>query len=76
MDGGEDGEHGPAEQHVVEMRDHEVAVSDLLIERDRGEHHPGHASHDEAAVGDRGGRQVTLLANAEPERQGRREEHL
>ena len=40
-------EHGAADQHVVQVRDDEVGVVHLQIERHRGEHDAGQAAEDE-----------------------------
>ena len=40
-------EHGPADQHVVEVGDDEVGVVHQLVERYRGDHHPGEPADDE-----------------------------
>ena len=48
----EDREDGAAEQHVVEVRDDEVRVGDLLVERDDREHDARQAAdheHDDEA---------------------------
>ena len=52
VEAGEDREHRAAEQHVVEVRDDEVRVGHLLVERDDREHHAGQAAdheHDDEA---------------------------
>src|SRR5579875_1778727 len=41
IDPGEGGEHDGAEQHVVEVRDHEIAVGDVEVQRRAGQKHPG-----------------------------------
>ena len=47
VDRGEDREHDRAVQHVVEVRDHEVAVGDLPVERQHRDHHAGDAAEEE-----------------------------
>ena len=44
---GEDREHDAAEQRVVEVRDHEVAVVHLPVDRERGQVDPGEPADDE-----------------------------
>ena len=39
--------HRAADQHVVEVRDDEIRVVHLRIQRHRGDHHAGHAADDE-----------------------------
>src|SRR3546814_15305365 len=41
IEGAEQREDHAADQHVMEMRDDEVAVVDLPVERHRGDHHTG-----------------------------------
>ena len=44
VDAGEDAEHGPAEEHVVHVRDDVVRVLRLVVDREDGEHDPGEAA--------------------------------
>ena len=41
------GEHDRAEQHVVEVRDHEVRVGDVEVDRRAGQQHAGQATEQE-----------------------------
>ena len=48
VDGGERSEHGPAEEHVVEVGDDEIGVVELEIERRLGQHDAGEPAEQEA----------------------------
>ena len=47
VDGSDKREHGAADQHVMEMRDHKIRVVHLRIDRHRGDHHAGHSTQHE-----------------------------
>ena len=47
VDAGVDGEHDRAEQHVVEVRHHEVGVGDVEVQRRAGQQHAGQAAEQE-----------------------------
>ena len=47
VDAGVGGEHDRAEQHVVEVRDHEVRVRDVEVQRRRGQDDAGQAAEQE-----------------------------
>jgi len=47
VEGSKDGEQDAADDDVMEMRDHEIRVTELPIERCRAEHDAGQAGHQE-----------------------------
>src|SRR5580693_2345792 len=47
VDTGERGEHDGAEQHVVKVRDHEIAVGDVEVQRRAGQQHTGQPTQQE-----------------------------
>ena len=49
MHAAEVGRHGAADHDVVEMRDDEIGVGEMHVERERGEKQPGHAPDREQA---------------------------
>ncbi len=47
IEAGEDREHRPERQHIMEMGDHIIGVVQARIHRRVGQHNPGHAPHGE-----------------------------
>ena len=47
VDAAEQGKDRAADEHVMEMRDDEIGVMNLRVDRNRSDHHARHAANDE-----------------------------